>query len=498
MDWKSLLWASRQTPLQKPQDMPDKYPTNDFDADYWKIVNSAPFRRLQDKTQVFPLDKSDFVRTRLTHSMETSALGKQLATMIMQNVQKRDKFPITPEQAKDAASAVMCAGLLHDIGNPPFGHFGEVVIGDWFKKNLGKIFYKGKPLALWWDENDQRVKDLCHFEGNAQALRLLSKVYRIDGGHGMNLMPAVVNTLVKYPINSCQVDDKNKDIKFHKLGYYKAEQELFDQLAEKTGTKMADGSYQRHPLTYILEAADDIAYATADLEDAYKKGLFRLSEFEQFFVETLKRYEAEHTVSSTQFQSADKLISLLKNRRKNEESTDGSMLVFQRWIAETRDWLLYTAAYGFSPYKPTAADSYEQIMEGCFQKEILSDTFHGGSIRILKDAMKEFVYDSPNILTLELAAQTILTSLLDKFIPAVLYLDNLGKSDIPNNEKPSVTDRKFINLLSKNQLDCYQSDAEGKDEAERLYLRMLLVTDFISGMTDSYAKNLYQELAGIY
>ena len=153
MEWKTLLYARRKEPLDIPDDL-SKYPMNDFELDYWRIVNSAPFRRLQDKTQVFPLDKSDFVRTRLTHSMETSALAKQLATMITANIRKNKSgtpYAMTEDEARDAANAVMCAGLLHDIGNPPFGHFGEVVIGDWFKSHLDRLSYKGRPLSQWLD-----------------------------------------------------------------------------------------------------------------------------------------------------------------------------------------------------------------------------------------------------------------------------------------------------------------------------------------------------------
>ena len=273
MEWKILLYARRKEPLDIPDDL-SKYPMNDFELDYWRIVNSAPFRRLQDKTQVFPLDKSDFVRTRQTHSMETSALAKQLATMITANIRKNKSgtpYAMTEDEARDAANAVMC--------------FGEVVIGDWFKSHLDRLSYKGRPLSQWLDR--QMKADLCHFEGNAQALRLLTKVYRVDSAFGMDLMPAVLNTLVKYPVDSTRVDKASADVKLHKLGYYKAEEALFGALASATGTRTVEG-FCRHPLTYILEAADDIAYATADLEDAYKKGLFTLDEFERFFRDTLE------------------------------------------------------------------------------------------------------------------------------------------------------------------------------------------------------------------
>ena len=184
MEWKTLLSTEKlASEIAEPAVFKD-YPINEFEKDYSKIVSSAAFRRLQDKTQVFPLDKSDFIRTRLTHSIEVSTIARQLGIMISKNTTKYKPDDIDTEDAEGIASVLLCAGLLHDLGNPPFGHFGETVIGDWFKENLDCIDYKGKSLRTWL--NDQMVSDLENFEGNAQALRILLKAQKghfFSSGH---------------------------------------------------------------------------------------------------------------------------------------------------------------------------------------------------------------------------------------------------------------------------------------------------------------------------
>lgn len=171
----------------------------------------------------------------------------------------------------DGGGILECAGLLHDIGNPPFGHFGEDTIRNWFKTNLSKIEYKGTSVEK--NLNEQMKNDLYHFEGNAQALRLLTKLHYLVDENGMHLTYALLNTLIKYPVSSCEINKKSGKIKDKKMGYYFAEQELFEDITESTGAINC-----RYPLTYLLEAADDIAYRTADIEDAVKKGFLRYSQ----------------------------------------------------------------------------------------------------------------------------------------------------------------------------------------------------------------------------
>lgn len=488
MEWEKLLSDSRIGDKINPPYDPVKYYMSEFEKDYWRIINSASFRRLQDKTQVFPLDKSDFVRTRLTHSIETSSLAKQLTAMITKNIsmyEKETPYEITSEQAVLAGDIAMCGGLLHDIGNPPFGHFGEVIIRDWFTNNLENHSYMGNPLIDVL--SNQMKNDLYNFEGNAQALRLLMKLHHVDSDFGLNLTASVLNTVVKYPADSLNVNENDSDVKNHKIGYYLSETKEFSTITENTGTKF-NQIYHRHPLTFILEAADDIAYATADLEDAFKKGFFSIDTFIDFFKTELHSYEIANLITKEQVEKSNLLIDKfdeLKIEFKYEHSKE--ILVFQNWISHVRDWLLFCAAYGFT-------HSYAEIMAGTFKKDIFEESFHGGTIRILKSAMHEFVYSTPSIIKLELAAQSILNSLLDKFIPAILYY----KEDHDDNPlyRQTKAEKNLTNLISENYKENYLN-SKTRDPINNLYLRLLLVTDFICGMTDSYAKNLYQELNGL-
>lgn len=209
MEWAKLLSTEKLSSEPPEPDSFKEYPINAFEKDYSRIVSSAAFRRLQDKTQVFPLDKSDFIRTRLTHSIEVSTIARQLGIMISKNTTPYKPTDIAvPEDAEAIASVLLCAGLLHDLGNPPFGHFGETVIGDWFKENLDHVKYKGQPLRSWLSK--QMIADLENFEGNAQALRILLKAKH---GSSLNLSKAIISTLVKYPTDSCSVDKGSADIR---------------------------------------------------------------------------------------------------------------------------------------------------------------------------------------------------------------------------------------------------------------------------------------------
>lgn len=467
MNWDQLICADRVRGRGKKSGTDLR---TEFEKDYHRIINSASFRRLQDKTQVFPLDKSDFIRTRLTHSLEVSSFGKSLGQNISEKIFREIKDPgFRQEHKADVCDILQCAGLIHDIGNPPFGHFGESCIRQWFKDNMSCLEFEGKPLNQWL--TPQMQEDFYNFEGNTQALRLVTKLHFLVDEHGMNLTKGLLGTIIKYPVSSQEIDKKSGDIRTKKMGYYYAENQIFNMIQEDLGT---DG--RRHPLTFLLEAADDIAYKTADIEDAYKKGCIS---FERLVDELKKRGPEDSRIY-------DKMIADLEYRRVKAEErglSDPELNAVQNWIIGVQGRMIAEATDGF-------VSNYDAIMEG----RMKTDLFAGRETEYMMDALGSIAFDyafnTKQILKLEIAADTVFRFLLDSFVAAAINYD----TEHPQSE----VQEKLMAIISENYKGIYHIYAKDKSKEEKLYLRLLLVTDYICGMTDTYAKDLYQELKGIY
>lgn len=596
MTWETLLCVERQQKKEEKPKQFKQFALNEFDDDYLSIISSQAFRRLQDKTQVFPLDKSDFVRTRLTHSMEVSAIAGDIARMITSNTgdYKVKELTEDPALGRRISTVVACAGLLHDTGNPPFGHYGEEVIREWFKKKLrdADFCFRDEQVGALFDRVSPQLRaDFENFEGNAQGLRILSKAGLRQGGHDVNLTYAVINTLIKYPNPSTRFNKKSPNVEEHKMGYYYAEREIMDALCEKTGTRIGEEQYVRHPLVYIMEAADDIAYATADLADSVKKGRFTVQEFIDHYekeanaavdapmltyietkkddpalYEKLKRYFALHDLmrkkAAIQYELKDENLKdalqaeikaldaertalfqtpeehaavteleKIKDRHKyarnmlnplkkavrtlktagtaaegsvfrrtltHSDTPEEEFAIFENWLEGLRQWLAYGA-------QSTFLFNYKKIMRGQFHGELTEGNYYSDMLHILKRTMAAFVYDSHEIVSLELSARTIMESLLEDFVHAVMYADERDEK-----EHMTTIDDRFVHMIPDNFKMDYlgaketieQRVAAGQQtrdaaDAEELYLRFLMVTDYISGMTDSYARNLYRITNGM-
>ena len=319
----------------------------------------------------------------------------------------------------------------------------------------------------------QMLADFYNFEGNAQALRLLTKLHFLVDENGMNLTYGLLNTIVKYPVPSTQIDPRSGDIKDKKMGYFYAEQELYRSISKAAGT-----TGMRHPLTFILEAADDIAYKTADIEDAFKKGCISYASL----LMELEKYEQKASQRERDYFNPAQILRDKYAAAEKRHIADKEEFAVQNFLVRVQGFLISCATFGF-------LNNYQQIMEGSYRYDLFEFTYAKGIMKLLGDVAYRYAFVSNPIFKLEIAANTVLNSHLNQFVAAALYYD----TEVPQRD----VEEKLMSLISENYKQAYHAYAAGKSEGERLYLRLLLVTDYVCGMTDSYAKSLYQELNGI-
>lgn len=449
MKWEKLLSETRE---RKSNSTTYSF-RNCFDMDYDRIVSSSSVRRLQDKAQVFPLQENDFTRTRLTHSLEVSAIGRSMGLNIESKLIEKDLDPYfnKNENKGKLASLLMVTGLVHDLGNPPFGHYGEDVIKSWFKTNKDKITRYGI-------ESD-KLNDFLKFDGNAQTIRILTRLQCLNDKCGINFCFGTLATLMKYPWSSA--DERCGKGKF---GYFASERELYDKIMNETGV------ISRHPATYLLEAADDITYLFADLEDALKKRCFDFNDFiEKFRKEFSKEYK--------------EYIEILNGDGIEERSPHEKATVkMQNFKIKLQGKMIHSLCDEF-------INSYDSIMRGEYieNKEkpkslISSSEFHEVEA-FIRGYCVENVYNNKEVLTLELVGKEVLDNLLDKFVFAALET---------TKENCNPCDQKLFKLISENFKYIHVNEAK-----DNLYERIQIVVDYISGMTDSYALNLNKKLLGM-
>ena len=458
-----MEWAKIMNPYQfREKEGEIKHPLEEFKKDYSKIIFSSAFRRLKNKTQIYPLDSNDFIRTRLTHSLEVATIASELGTEVEKRLIEEGKLP--KEMAEWLGAVLRAASLVHDVGNPPFGHYGEFIIQDFFTEFFREKFKQDTDFyGNKWTLSE--LYDFKKFEGNAQAFRQLKKLQYLRDEHGLNLTFPTLATIMKYPRCSYEGNDPIKGVSYKKFGYFQTEAESYEILVKEIGL-VIDGKVCRHPLVFLLEAADDIAYMMADIEDAFKKGILN----NEILRDVLKKY-----LNLTNEKEMDILLSL------GEIEIDGDYP--KPWEIRTQIFRKRMHNFMMSEVVETFFVHYDEIMNGRYEKELLecSDAVH------LKDAFKEIlriIISDKDVIKLEIAGDRVLRVLLREFTSAVIS---------PNKDIPGTKEAKLYRLISSN----YRFLKERYPYKNPLYNELKLVTDFICGMTDSYALELYHSLNAI-
>jgi dGTPase len=434
MEWDRLLSAMRTGQEDRPL-LPNPDRTQ-FQRDYDRLVFSSPFRRLQDKTQVFPLPGSVFVHNRLTHSLEVSCVGRSLGNNLSRYLQ--DSKAATTDLVHEIGSVVAAACLAHDLGNPPFGHSGESAISNYFANGPGLRFKKQVTPEEWLD--------LVNFEGNANAIRVLTHQFNGRRKGGFALTYTTLASIVKYPF-AC----KGKT----KYGFFQSERTTYETIANHLGIpKKEDGSYARHPLVLLVEAADDICYLFMDIEDAHKLGILTTHEAQCLF---LAFFDGADTV---QKQRIDDVMA---------DVTDANeQLAFLRALVIGK---LVDAVGRIFIENETA------ILDGTFSGSLVSklNGALGSALKHCRDISVVRIYRHPKVAEIEIAGFKILGCLLDEFVSAVL-----------EPEKP------YARLLLPFIPQQYDTPVNAS-----VYDKILGVVDFVSGMTDVYALDIYRKLNGM-
>lgn len=435
MDWNRLVSAKRLGREHNPGAADAR---SEYLKDWDRIVYSSAFRRLQDKTQVFPLAESDYVRTRLTHSLEVSSVGRSLGTLCGEFILEQTRLAVG---AQDFGSIVAAACLAHDIGNPPFGHSGEDAIQSWFTLH-------GAPYLQTCSE--QEKADLCKFEGNAQGFRLISRLQNAVDAGGFQLTYAVLAAFAKYPRASALAGADKKKISEKKFGYFAHDAASFEAVAQETGlVAKPNGSYCRHPLAFLMEAADDICYGIVDLEDGHHLGRISFAQARELL----------HPIAFPEGAAPGPSYTAIAD--------DGGRIEYLR--ARSIGNLITSTVAVFK-------DNYQAIMEGRFEEALVSKSNFSSQLDAILTLSRAQIYTAPTVLQIEVAGYEILGGLLNKLVPALLS-DEATRSN---------AHKKIIQIMPPQFT-----------RGATPYERLLNVTDYVSGMTDSFALTLFRRLNGI-
>ena len=442
MNWKQLLSSSR---LEKSSTTKGESFRSAFEQDYDRIIFSHPFRRLQDKTQVHPLPEYDFVHTRLTHSLEVSSVGRSLGKKVGEAI--IGKYPELSNEgltSYDFGAVVAAAALAHDMGNPPFGHSGESAISDFFKSVEKENLFKKRMTAHQW-------ADIVDFEGNAQGFRLMNQT------NGLQLTYATLGAFTKYPRPSLisEIDKSRKSQK--KYGYFQSDKITFARLASEVGLlQFADeGIWSRHPLAFLVEAADDICYQVIDLEDGCR----------------LELVSYEETVSLL----GNILGELFDPDKLSKYDSDAERIGVLRAMAIGK--LVDECAAIF-------LENETELLNGSFDKALTGLIPSNVFLKKIEELSIAKIYQSRKVLEKEAAGFEVLPGLLEAFTTAVYH---------------HYIDKSHFTTKLQNLIRLLPEDIRSKmdQSSNSLYHLLMITIDFISGMTDTHAISLFRKIKGI-
>lgn len=439
--WSQLVSPLRLGFENKRYDEPEEIRTA-FQRDYDRIIFSSPFRRLQNKTQVFPLPGSIFVHNRLTHSLEVASVGRSLGNLVAQDLAKRGDS-IELSTLAEIGTIVSTACLAHDMGNPPFGHSGEDAISNFFRKGKGKSLIEKLP--------DEQQTDFTCFDGNANAFRLLTHTFngRREGGFGLTYTTLAAG--VKYPYESALAGNKNK------FGFFQTEKPLYEKIASHLGLSRRSGNsmhYSRHPFVYLVEAADDICYQVIDLEDAHKLKIISAKETEQLLMDFFDAEADKETLAII-------LANLKIVQDRNERISYLRAMVIGKLVRECARIFL---------------ENMEPILSGeeCPSLLKMLQGTSGTAMAEIKKISLSRIYKDPSVIQIEIAGYKILGTLLEEFTPAIM-------------DPGDPLSAKFLSIIPQQ----YHLQSENP------YEKLQTIVDFVSGMTDLYALDLYRKITGI-
>ena len=440
MEWKRLISNCR---LGQEHRHPERHDDRtEFKRDYDRLIFSAPFRRLQNKTQVFPLPGSVFVHNRLTHSLEVASVGMSLGSDVFSSLRMRQELADSP-LLTELGQIVASACLAHDLGNPPFGHSGEKAIQTFFTEGKG-VSLKEKVSPAFWD-------DITHFEGNANAFRLLTHQFKGRRPGGFVMTYSTLASIVKYPHSSSLAGKKGK------FGFFNSEAPVYERIAGEMGIlRLSEPGYPlryaRHPLVYLVEAADDICYEIMDLEDAHK---LKILSFEETAALMLGFFD-------------DINRGRIMKRIGDEQLTDPN------------EKIQYLRACVIGKLENECVEAFlsheEEILAGSMEGSLIDhiNELPRNAYRECARLSKQRIYKSQPVLDVELSGYRIMATLMELMVDAIEHPERYYS-------------QQLIGRVSS------QYDIENDD----LETRLMAVIDYISGMTDVYALDVYQKICGI-